>query len=75
MVLTEEETAMLEGEYGEGTALAMRIQVGIGEAFDAQRMVPISRAHVALSNQEADLWFVEKLLHLGASCRVPPMFR
>ncbi|WP_053959455.1 aconitase X catalytic domain-containing protein [Sulfobacillus thermosulfidooxidans] len=72
MVLTEEEIAMLEGKYGEGTALAMRIQVGIGEAFDAQRLVPISRAHVALSNQEADLWFVEKLLHLGAACRVSP---
>ena len=35
-------------------------------------MVPITRAHVALSNQEADLWFCEKLLSEGAKCRVTP---
>lgn len=35
-------------------------------------MVPITRAHVALSNQDADLWFAEKLLNAGAYCRVSP---
>ena len=55
---------------GEGTAYAMKIQVAIGESFDAPRMVPITRAHVALSNQDADLWFAEELLHAGAHCRV-----
>lgn len=63
---------MLDGKYGKGTALAMKIQVAIGESFDAERMVPITRAHVALSNQEADLWFAEKLLEAGAKCRVAP---
>ncbi len=72
VLLTAEEQAMLDGEFGEGTALAMRVLVGIGEAFDAPRMVPISRAHVALSNQEADLWFVERMVGLGARCRVAP---
>ncbi|MCL6547671.1 MAG: aconitase X catalytic domain-containing protein [Alicyclobacillus sp.] len=72
MILDPEEQRMLDGEYGEGTALAMRVQVGIGEAFRAPRMVKISRAHVALSNQEADVWFAEKLANLGAVCRVPP---
>ncbi|GAF38228.1 hypothetical protein JCM14202_27 [Agrilactobacillus composti DSM 18527 = JCM 14202] len=62
MKLTEEEQAMLAGKYGQGTQTAMKIQVAIGEAFDAPYMVPITRAHVALSNQEADLWFVEKLV-------------
>ncbi len=72
MELTQEEKDMLAGRYGEGTALAMKIQVGIGEAFDAGRMVAITRAHVALSAQDADLWFVEKLLNKGARCKVPP---
>lgn len=72
MELTDEEMAMLHGEYGKGTQLAMKVQVALGEAFDAPRMVPITRAHVALSNQEADLWFAEKLADAGAVCRVRP---
>lgn len=72
MKLTKEQQDMLDGKYGKGTALAMKIQVAIGESFDAERMVPITRAHVALSNREADLWFAEKLLEAGAKCRVAP---
>ena len=72
MNLTKEQQDMLAGKYGEGTAYAMKIQVAIGESFDAERMVPITRAHVALSNQDADLWFAEKLLNAGAHCRVSP---
>ena len=72
MKLTQEQQDMLDGKYGKGTAYAMKIQVAIGECFDAKRMVPITRAHVALSNQEADLWFCEKLLSEGAHCRVAP---
>ncbi len=72
MKLTQEQQDMLDGKYGKGTAYAMKIQVAIGESFDAERMVPITRAHVALSNQEADLWFCEKLLSEGAKCRVTP---
>jgi predicted aconitase len=72
MQLTDLERDMLEGKYGEGTALAMRVQVGVGKAFDAERMVPITRAHVALSAQDADLWFVSKLLDGGAHCVISP---
>lgn len=72
MELTQVQQDMLDGKYGKGTALAMKTQVAIGESFDAQRMVPITRAHVALSNQEADLWFAEKMLNEGAKCRVAP---
>ena len=72
MILTDEQKAMLDGKYGEGAAYAMKIQVGIGECFDAERMVPIKRAHVALSNQAGDLWFAEKLVKAGAHCRVAP---
>ena len=72
MILTIEEQRMLDGEYGQGTQLAMKIQVAIGEVYGAERMVPVTRTHVALSNQEADLWFVEKLVAGGATCRVSP---
>lgn len=72
MELTAIERDMLEGRYGEGTALAMKAQVAVGKAFDAERMVPITRAHVALSAQEGDVWFVTKLLDAGARCVVSP---
>jgi predicted aconitase len=63
---------MLEGEHGEGTALAMRVLVGVGEAFDAPHLVDVSRTHVALSNQEADTWFAKRLADGGARARVAP---
>lgn len=72
MYLTDEEKRMLDGVYGEGTQLAMKILAAIGEAYDAPKMVPVTRTHVALSNQEADLWFAEKLAGGGAKCRVRP---
>lgn len=72
MKLTSEEQAMLDGKYGEGTRLAMKILAAVGEAYGAEKMVPVTRTHVALSNQEADLWFAEKLVKGGASCRVAP---
>ena len=72
MKLTQEQQAMLDGKYGEGAAYAMKIQFALGEAFDAPRMVPITRAHIALSNQAGDLWFAEKMLKAGARCRVAP---
>ena len=53
MHLTQHQQDMLDGKYGKGAAYAMKIQAAIGESFGAERMVPITRAHVALSNQEA----------------------
>lgn len=72
MTLTEEQEGMLRGDQGEAVAYSMRIQTGLGRVFGAKRMVPITRAHVALSSQDADLWFVEKLLGLGGKCKIPP---
>ena len=72
MFLNDEQKAMMDGKCGRGAAYAMEIQFALGEAFDAPDMVPITRAHVALSNQEADLWFAEKLLAGGAHCRIAP---
>ena len=72
MKLTNYEQDVLNGKYGEGAAMAMEIQVAIGETFDAPRMVPVTRTHVALSAQDADLWFAEKLLSKGAKCKISP---
>ena len=57
MKLTGEDQAMLDGVQGEGVAVAMQVLVAIGRAFDAEQMCDITRAHVALSNQDADIWF------------------
>ena len=72
MKLTTYEQDILDGKYGEGMAYALSIQVAIGNAFDADCFVPITRAHVALSSQDADLWFAEKMLSKGAKCIIPP---
>ena len=72
MILNQDQQDLLNGKYGEGAKLAMKVQVAIGESFGAKRMVPITRAHVALSNQDADLWLAEKLVGLGAKCRISP---
>ena len=64
MKLTDDQKDLLNGKYGEGAAIAMKIQIAIGESFEAERMVPITRAHVALS--------VELLLQLiqDSVCRI-----
>lgn len=71
MHLTREEQQMLDGEYGFGTQKAMELLVAIGDAYDAKKMIPVSRAHAASSGQEGDLYFVELLSKGGAKCRVP----
>lgn len=72
MKLTKNQQDLLDGKYGPGSQLAMKVQVAIGKSFAAERMVPITRAHVALSNQDADRWLAEKMANLGAVCRIPP---
>jgi len=71
MYLTDEEKRMLAGEYGKGVAEAMQIQVALGEAFGAERMVKISRAHEAFGASESSTWFLELFANSGARCRVP----
>ena len=47
MLLTQEEEKGLSGEYGEALAVAYRILVAIGEATNAEKLVPITWAHVS----------------------------
>lgn len=71
MNLTKKEEKMLSGGFGLGTQAAMELLVAIGDAYDAEKMIPISRAHAASSGQEGDLYFVELLANGDAKCRVP----
>jgi predicted aconitase len=71
MHLTREEERIFNGESGEGVQKALELLVAIGDAYDAERMIPVSRAHAASSGQEGDLYFVELLANGGARCRVP----
>jgi len=71
MHLTKEEERICNGEYGKGMKEAIDLLVAIGEAYDAEKMIPISRAHAASSGQEGDLYFVELLANGGARCKVP----
>jgi len=71
MHLTKEEERILEGESGAGMQKAMELLVAIGDAYDAKKMIPISRAHAASSGQEGDLYFVELLANGGVRCKVP----
>ena len=71
MFLSREEERILKGEFGEGTQKALELLVAIGDAYDAEEMIPITRAHAASSGQEGDLYFVELLANGGARCKVP----
>ncbi len=46
MQLTREENEMLEGKYGYAVQKSMEIMVGLGECYDANRMIPIASAHL-----------------------------
>ena len=71
MYLTKEEEQIIRGEFGEGMQKAMELLVAIGDAYDAEKMISVSRAHAASSGQEGDLYFVELLANGGACCKVP----
>jgi predicted aconitase len=72
MKLQDDEKRILEGERGEGYRKAMEMLVALGDAFEAEKLIPIKRAHVALSGQEGDTYWCELLVNGGAVCAVPP---
>ncbi|HET6381315.1 MAG TPA: aconitase X catalytic domain-containing protein [candidate division Zixibacteria bacterium] len=71
--LTPDERALLAGEAGVGAALAMRLVVRVAQALDAERLIPITRAHVdsCLYHGQASLDFAQRLLDGGARVSVP----
>jgi predicted aconitase len=73
LALDDRERALLDGESGPGAALAMRLVLLAADVLQADRLIPISRAHVdsCLHHGQASLDFVERLLGGGARVSVP----
>jgi predicted aconitase len=75
MRLTDEEKKILQGEQGEPRRIAMKILTRLGEAFGAERMIPVASAHlVACSYQiagEAGIEIYTRLVEQGARVSVP----
>lgn len=71
MYLTKEEERILDGEYGFSLSLAMKILVAVGEAFNAERLIPISSSHISgisyFNIGDAGLDFISKI---AGGCRV-----
>ena len=69
MYLTQEEEKSIAGEYGEANAMAYRILVAIGEATNAQHLIPIAWAHVSGVNYntigDSGLEFLKKISQDG----------
>ncbi len=72
MRLTDEEKGILDGKEGKGPQKAMELLYALGKTFDAEYMIPVSRAHVALSGQEGDTYWCQLLVEGGAVCKVIP---
>lgn len=74
MYLSREEERMLQGEYGEATAKALRLIVRVGEALGAEKLVPITHAHasgISYDNiRDAGLDFIRSLYLGGGRTRV-----
>ncbi|RNE62135.1 aconitase X [Cryobacterium tepidiphilum] len=71
--LTPEDEAKLDGSWGEGMAMAMRIVVALARLSQAPRLIDVASAHIdgCLYHGQAGLDFAEKLVHLGATVAVP----
>ncbi len=64
LALDDRERSMLAGDHGEGFALAARLVVRAAEVLGAERLIPITRAHVdsCLYHGEATIDFVQRLV-------------
>jgi len=66
---------MLSGERGEATQKAMEIIVGLGDIYEAEKLIPIESAHISgismTTAGEAGLDFIEGMAEKGAEVSVP----
>ena len=67
MFLTREEEGMLNGKYGPGIKRSMELLVKLGEAFDAERLVPAQSAHIHCA---MSLDLLSELTEGATQCRV-----
>lgn len=73
MELDETEMAMLAGETGPAAALAMRILARMAPLYGANRLLPVTRAHLdgVILSGDAGLEFAERLAEQGGKVSVP----
>lgn len=73
LILSHEEQAMLAGEDGPATALAMRILARMAPFYGADRFIEVTKAHIdgIVYEGNAGLDFAEKLADLGGRVRIP----
>lgn len=71
--LSPRDRACLEGELGEGAAMAMRILTTMAEVYGASELLDIEGAHIdgCLYHGQSGLDFAERLIAGGAEVRVP----
>ncbi len=64
---------MLDGAQGPAVAMAMRVLTALSRTLNAPRLVEITSAHIdsCLYHGQVSLDFAERLVHLGATVRVP----
>jgi len=64
----------LSGEFGEALAVAMKVLVEVGEALGAERLIPVSHAHVSgisiFNIGVSGVELLEKLVSMNARVRV-----
>jgi predicted aconitase len=69
MLLTAQQSEMLDGKHGYPVQKAMEILVGLAECYDARRLIPIKSVHLAVNNVfgagEIGMAFVRDLTDKG----------
>jgi predicted aconitase len=74
MILTSEETAILNGEQGKATQKAMEILIALGTIYKAERMIPVSSVQVSgvsyANLGEAGLEYLLEMAANGGKARI-----
>ena len=73
MLLDADEQAMLAGERGRALQQALELQLAVGRFYDAERMVPVTNAHMMGDIEvmgDAGLEHLRRLSEDGAHCRI-----
>ncbi|MCB8979894.1 MAG: aconitase X catalytic domain-containing protein [Ardenticatenaceae bacterium] len=73
LTLSPQDRAMLNGEFGEATKMAMRILSTMANVYGATELLDIESAHIdgCLYHGQSGLDFAERLVAGGAQVRVP----
>ena len=71
MRLTKKENEMLDGKYGYPIQKSMEVLVGLGECYDADKLIPVTSAHILGDwgvHRRGGALFVEEMAEKGGKC-------